>query len=155
MDDNDTHEQDSAPMRELRDRVKQLTAENKELSAFKRGVVFKDAGLDPGKGIGKAVFKEYDGDLDAEAIRSYATDEYGWEQPSDDDAPAVTSEPTSREQAQERVKGVMSESGPVGASPNIEWPEYQSMLTTNPTEAVAARRAGLVKVPEHVAAAGR
>lgn len=65
---------------------------------------FKEAGLDPSKGVGKAVAKEYSGDADAEAIKSYAAEEYGWE-------PPVAENPIAADvrDAQNRVGAVTSD----------------------------------------------
>ena len=39
--------------------------------------VFKDAGLDTTQGIGKAISQVYKGDLNVEAIKTFAAEEYG------------------------------------------------------------------------------
>lgn len=70
---------------------------------------FKEAGLDPTKGVGKAVAKEYEGDPSPEAIQSYAREEYGWEP-----TPEQTSEQIAAvTEAQERVAGVAAGSASV------------------------------------------
>lgn len=56
---------------------KRLKTENREL----RGRILESdlavIGLKPGEGLGKAIAKEYDGELTTEALATYARDEYG------------------------------------------------------------------------------
>ena len=82
MSDNDqivdqaTEPQDEA--KGLRGQLEAALAENKELKAEKRGAAFHAAGLDPNQGLGKAIFKEYDGELTPDAVLEYAQTEYGY-----------------------------------------------------------------------------
>jgi hypothetical protein len=43
---------------------------------------FEQVGLDPTKGLGKAIAEKYDGEPDAETLRAFAIDEYSWEPPT-------------------------------------------------------------------------
>lgn len=80
--------EDSSPkgLREaLARKEAELEAARKEANTYRVRALeaaFKEAGLDPTKGVGKAVAKEFTGDPDVEAIRAYAQSEYGWEPPS-------------------------------------------------------------------------
>ncbi|MEN8233780.1 MAG: hypothetical protein ABFR89_02515 [Actinomycetota bacterium] len=94
--------------KELREAYKRSQAENKALKGQLMAGAFADAGLDPEKGIGKAIAKEYDGDMTADALRAYATDEYGVEFPEGSEhpqAPAITA-------GTERLERVHSQSAP-------------------------------------------
>lgn len=108
----DTPETDEGGPKALREALERAKAEaaeaRKEANAYKVRALeaaFREAGLDPAKGVGKAVAKEYDGEVTPEAIRAYAESEYGWEAPSQESAIA----PVVRE-AQARVSSVQAES---------------------------------------------
>ena len=63
----------------LRSQLEAALSENKDLKAKDRDRAFADAGLDITKGVGKAVYKEYDGDMTKDAILGYAAEEYSHE----------------------------------------------------------------------------
>ena len=62
---------------ELRNEFKKLKAENKELRASAMNTALSSLGLEADKGIGKAVSKMYDGPVTVDAIKQYASDEFG------------------------------------------------------------------------------
>lgn len=77
---------------ELKKRDDQLAEQQKTIN--RQGVrlmekAFSDAGLDPTKGLGKAIAQNYDGDPDAEAIKTFAQEEYDWEPPEQTPAQVV------------------------------------------------------------------
>jgi hypothetical protein len=76
--------------KELRAALKRTNEENAEL----RGLLMKDAwtaiDLDPERGLGKAIAKEYKGQPTASALAEYAATEYGHNVP---DAPENPAEP--------------------------------------------------------------
>ncbi len=63
----------------LRAQLEKAHEEIRGLKGTQKGQAFKDAGLDVTTGLGKAIFKEYDGDLTSEAVSAYATEEYGYQ----------------------------------------------------------------------------
>jgi hypothetical protein len=63
----------------LRAQLEATIAENKALKAEKLRASFEALGLSPDTGLGKAIAKEYDGEISTEALAVYAKDEYGWE----------------------------------------------------------------------------
>lgn len=67
----------------LRRQLEAALTEVKTLKTEKRERAFKDAGLDPERGIGKAVAKLYEGDIDAGAIQNFAKEEFDWEPPGE------------------------------------------------------------------------
>lgn len=73
------NEQESSVLRAIRRELKNVKKERDELKSFQRSAVFKEAGLDPNKGIGKAIAKLYDGEPDVDAIREFAAAEFDWE----------------------------------------------------------------------------
>jgi hypothetical protein len=68
---------DDNAIAQLRDEYKRLKAENK---AYKQNVMnsaLQSIGLDADKGIGKAVTKLYDGEMNSESIAQFVQEEFG------------------------------------------------------------------------------
>lgn len=95
-----------------RDQIEAAKAENSELQKqLNRQKValmeaaFEKVGLDPTKGIGKAVAKAWEGEPDADAIRQYAIEDWDWEPPAE----AGQGHPLAGEinAAQQRVNGAV------------------------------------------------
>jgi len=86
--------QDNNAIKQMRERIKELEAAEKELNSVKMANAIKDAGFDPDTGAGKALKDLYKGELQADAIKEFAS-QYGW-----GDAPA---EPTQEELQRQRV----------------------------------------------------
>jgi hypothetical protein len=96
---------DDNAIAQLRDEYKRLKAENK---AYKQNVMnsaLQSIGLDADKGIGKAVTKLYDGEMNSESIAQFVQEEFG------EGVANVTSEPVQEPtiadnvvQAQSRVE---------------------------------------------------
>lgn len=64
----------------LRKQLEASLAENKELKTDARARAFNDAGLDTTNGLGKAISQVYEGKATAEAVATFAQEEYGWVQ---------------------------------------------------------------------------
>tara|TARA_R100001594_G_scaffold24357_1_gene47795 strand:- start:1053 stop:1553 length:501 start_codon:yes stop_codon:yes gene_type:complete len=64
-------------IKQLREEYKKLKAENKQFKANAMSSALSSLGLEPDKGIGKAVTKLYDGDLTVEAIKEFVAQEFG------------------------------------------------------------------------------
>ena len=64
-------------IKQLREEYKKLKAENKQFKANAMSTALSSLGLEPDKGIGKAVTKLYDGDLTVEAIQEFVAQEFG------------------------------------------------------------------------------
>jgi hypothetical protein len=72
-----TESNDDNAIAQLRDEYKRLKAENK---AYKQNVMnsaLQSIGLDSDKGIGKAVTKLYDGEMNSESIAQFVQEEFG------------------------------------------------------------------------------
>ena len=69
---------------------------------------FENLGLDPTKGLGKAVIGGYEGDTSKEAVAKYLKDEYEYTPPE-----PQTNDPTAAEQNQAKVEGMESMSQPI------------------------------------------
>ena len=72
-----TESSDDKAIAQLRDEYKRLKAENK---AYKQNVMnsaLQSIGLEADKGIGKAVTKLYDGEMNSESIAQFVQEEFG------------------------------------------------------------------------------
>lgn len=109
---NEQHGNESEGSR-LRRQLEEALEENKTLKAERREQAFKDAGLDPKRGIGRAVAKLYEGDADVEAIREFAKDEFEWQPPTGDgDGEQLSPEEQQRLEGEQRVQGVANSALP-------------------------------------------
>jgi len=86
--------QDNNAIKQMRERIKELESAEKELNSVKMANAIKDAGFNPDTGAGKALKDLYKGELQADAIKEFAS-QYGW-----GDAPT---EPTQEELQRQRV----------------------------------------------------
>ena len=90
-------------IKQLREEYKKLKAENKQFKANAMTSALSSLGLEPDKGIGKAVTKLYDGDLTVEAIQEFVAQEFG--EVSSSEQPSATPEITNNVvEAQSRVE---------------------------------------------------
>lgn len=65
--------------KEMREKLNLYEAKIAEYEGKERQEVFKQAGLDTTKGVGKAVEMMYEGDMTVEGIQQYASEEFGVE----------------------------------------------------------------------------
>lgn len=96
----------NAELRAYADRVK---AENAALRQQVLQGHLSQIGLNVDQGLGKAIAKEYSGEITSDAVAEYAKSEYGYE------PAAATDESKAQQldQAQQRVEQVQAESSPV------------------------------------------
>ena len=87
-------QEDNNAIKQMRERIKELETVEKEYKSVQMANAIKDAGFDPDTGAGKALKDLYKGELQADAIKNFAS-QYGW-----GDAPA---EPTQDELQRQRV----------------------------------------------------
>ena len=87
-------QEDNNAIKQMRERIKELETVEKEYKSVQMANAIKDAGFDPDTGAGKALKDLYKGELQADAIKDFAS-QYGW-----GDAPA---EPTQEELQRQRV----------------------------------------------------
>ena len=76
LNNSDTGEKN---WKEMREKLNLYEAKIAEFEGKERQEVFKQAGLDTTKGVGKAVEMMYEGDLTVEGIQDYASQEFGVE----------------------------------------------------------------------------
>ena len=78
-DTNETAEvKDQDEPKGLRKQLAEAHGRIKDLQAREMKRSFDELGLDTSKGLGKAIAKEYEGEITAEAIATYAKTEYDW-----------------------------------------------------------------------------
>ena len=78
-------QEDNNAIKQMRERIKELEGVEKEFKSVQQDKVIQDAGFDPASGQGKALKDLYKGDLEVDAIKAFAAEQYGW----GDEAPAV------------------------------------------------------------------
>ena len=81
----ETQEEDNNAIKQMRERIKELEGVEKEYKSVQMDTAIKDAGFDPSSGQGKALKDLYKGDLEVDAIKAFAAEQYGW----GEEAPAV------------------------------------------------------------------
>ena len=91
-------QEDNNAMKQMRDRIKELESVEKEYKSVQMDNAIKDAGFDPSKGEGKALKDLYKGELEANAIKEFASD-YGWGEAQGE----TQAEPTQEELQRQRV----------------------------------------------------
>jgi len=87
-------QEDNNAIKQMRERIKELESVEKEFKSVQMANAIKDAGFDPESGEGKALKDLYKGELEANAIKEFASN-YGW-----GNAPA---EPSQEELQRQRV----------------------------------------------------
>ena len=73
---NNSDTQGDKNWKEMREKLNLYEAKIAEYEGKERQEVFKQAGLDTTKGVGKAVEMIYEGDLTVEGIQQYASEEF-------------------------------------------------------------------------------
>ena len=115
-------------IKQLREEYKKLKAENKQFKANAMTSALSSLGLEPDKGIGKAVTKLYDGDLTVEAIQEFVAQEFGEvsssEQPSQQ--PVVNSNVVEAQSRVEQLNKIGVNTAPVDVRQ-----EFQKFVTNS------------------------
>ena len=76
MTDNEEIMDSNEGIKGLREKLKSVEQENKELKSVVKTSLFKDVGLDPTAGTGKMAFDLYDGKPDTNELGSWLKDTY-------------------------------------------------------------------------------
>ena len=103
-------QEDNNAIKQMRERIKELESVEKEFKSVQMANAIKDAGFDPESGEGKALKDLYKGDLEANAIKEFASN-YGW-----GEAPQTSQEELQRQRvvsSQDSLDTVIEASVPV------------------------------------------
>ena len=105
-------QEDNNAIKQMRERIKELEGVEKEFKSVQQDKVIQDAGFDPASGQGKALKDLYKGDLEVDAIKAFAAEQYGW----GEEAPAVQEQEAQKARvitSQESLDAVAQASVPV------------------------------------------
>ena len=108
----ETQEEDNNTIKNMRERIKELEGVEKEYKSVQQDKVIQDAGFDPASGQGKALKDLYKGDLEVDAIKAFAAEQYGW----GEEAPAVQEQEAQKSRvvtSQDSLDAVAQASVPV------------------------------------------
>ena len=106
-------QEDNTAIKQMRDRIKELEGVEKEYKSVKMDKVVQDAGFDPASGQGKALKDLYKGELEVDAVKKFAEENYGW---SSETPTEVTQEQAQKSRvvtSQESLDTVIEASVPV------------------------------------------
>jgi len=98
----------------LRAQLEKTLAKNKKLEAREMTRSFNDLGLSLDKGLGKAIAKEYDGEITTEAIAAYADSEYDYTYEA---PPAANPQAQAIQQTQAQIDTASQGAGSVPVTP--------------------------------------
>ena len=71
-------QEDNTAIKQMRERIKELEGVEKEYKSVKMDKIVQDAGFDPASGQGKALKDLYKGELEVDAVKKFAEENYGW-----------------------------------------------------------------------------
>lgn len=78
-DQNTDNKTDESPnVKQMRETIEQQQKRLAEYEGALRLTAFKTAGIDPEKGIGKAIYRTYEGEIDPDQIKAFAAEEYDY-----------------------------------------------------------------------------
>jgi len=104
--------EDNNAIKNMRERIKELEGVEKEYKSVQMDNAIQSAGFDPASGQGKALKDLYKGDLEADAIKAFAAEQYGW----GEGTPAVQEQEAQKARvvtSQDSLDAVMEASVPV------------------------------------------
>ena len=104
LNNSDTGEKN---WKEMREKLNLYEAKIAEFEGKERQEVFKTAGLDTTKGVGKAVEMMYEGEMTVEGIQQYASEEFGVEFGNQD---RLQDTVQATEQSQDRLNNIQQNS---------------------------------------------
>ena len=104
---NNSDTQGDKNWKEMREKLNLYEAKIAEYEGKERQEVFKQAGLDTTKGVGKAVEMMYEGDMTVEGIQQYASEEFGVEFGNQD---RLQDTVRATEQSQDRLNNIQQNS---------------------------------------------
>ena len=106
LNNSDTQQGDKN-WKEMREKISLYESKIAEYEGKERQEVFKTAGLDTTKGVGKAVEMMYEGEMTVEGIQQYASEEFGVEFGNQDRLQETVQ---ATEQSQDRLNNIQQNS---------------------------------------------
>ena len=106
LNNSDTQQGDKN-WKEMREKISLYESKIAEYEGKERQEVFKTAGLDTTKGVGKAVEMMYEGEMTVEGIQQYASEEFGVEFGNQD---RLQDTVQATEQSQDRLNNIQQNS---------------------------------------------
>ena len=104
---------DNTAIKQMRDRIKELEGVEKEYKSVKMDSVIQDAGFDPASGQGKALKDLYKGELEVDAVKKFAEENYGWSSETPTEVSAQEAQKSRVVTSQESLDTVIEASVPV------------------------------------------
>ena len=104
---------DNTAIKQMRDRIKELEGVEKEYKSVKMDKVVQDAGFDPASGQGKALKDLYKGELEVDAVKKFAEENYGWSSETPTEVSAQEAQKSRVVTSQESLDTVIEASVPV------------------------------------------
>ena len=104
---------DNTAIKQMRERIKELESVEKEYKSVKMDKVVQDAGFDPASGQGKALKDLYKGELEVDAVKKFAEENYGWSSETPTEVSAQEAQKSRVVTSQESLDTVIEASVPV------------------------------------------
>lgn len=104
---------DNTAIKQMRDRIKELEGVEKEYKSVKMNNLIQDAGFDPASGQGKALKDLYKGELEVDAVKKFAEENYGWSSETPTEVSAQEAQKSRVVTSQESLDTVIEASVPV------------------------------------------
>lgn len=104
---------DNTAIKQMRDRIKELEGVEKEYKSVKMNNLIQDAGFDPSSGQGKALKDLYKGELEVDAVKKFAEENYGWSSETPTEVSAQEAQKSRVVTSQESLDTVIEASVPV------------------------------------------
>ena len=118
----------------IREENKTLKEELIKYQSQERDELFKQVGLDRTKGIGKAADQMYEGDLAADALKAFVTEEFGEEVFGQQDSFRETVNA-----GQERLDNLASQAQAVNANPSVQDQIAEAQQTGRVRDSIASK----------------
>ena len=106
-------QEDNTAIKQMRERIKELEGVEKEYKSVKMDSVIQDAGFDPASGQGKALKDLYKGELEVDAVKKFAEENYGWSSETPTEVSAQEAQKSRVVTSQESLDTVIEASVPV------------------------------------------
>ena len=106
-------QEDNTAIKQMRERIKELEGVEKEYKSVKMNNLIQDAGFDPASGQGKALKDLYKGELEVDAVKKFAEENYGWSSETPTEVSAQEAQKSRVVTSQESLDTVIEASVPV------------------------------------------